>query len=387
MNVFETLIISIVVMLFPVLCYLFYVVANKNFDEKKQKLVLCFTYISTFYFISKINLNIILTCLLITIPIFISLKKNNISMLCILSILSSLFFFNTDYIIYYIFSLIFGILINKNKNTKQYIGVISIISFIYILLNSLSLIYYMYIIDFILIANLVFYTINNGEEVINYHLEYKDLKKENEIRKSLFKISHEIKNPLAVCKAYIDLFDNNDIESFKKYVPIISREIDKMLILLQDFLLVNKDNINQDIMDINMLLEDTISSILNLKKFDIELNCSEDEVFINGDYNRLSQVITNMIKNSYEAESSKIIINSYLDSSNVVVEIIDNGTGIENSIMDKIYEPFYTTKKDGTGLGVALSKEIVEAHDGTLKYYNNIIGTTAKISLPLYSII
>ena len=387
MNVFETLIISIVVMLFPVLCYLFYVVANKNFDEKKQKLVLCFTYISTFYFISKINLNIILTCLLITIPIFISLKKNNISMLCILSILSSLFFFNTDYIIYYIFSLIFGILINKNKNTKQYIGVISIISFIYILFNSLSLIYYMYIIDFILIANLVFYTINNGEEVINYHLEYKDLKKENEIRKSLFKISHEIKNPLAVCKAYIDLFDNNDIESFKKYVPIISREIDKMLILLQDFLLVNKDNINQDIMDINMLLEDTISSILNLNKFDIELNCSEDEIFINGDYNRLSQVITNMIKNSYEAESSKIIINSYLDSSNVVVEIIDNGTGIENSIMDKIYEPFYTTKKDGTGLGVALSKEIVEAHDGTLKYFNNIVGTTAKISLPLYSII
>ena len=387
MNVFETLIISIVVMLFPVLCYLFYVVANKNFDEKKQKLVLCFTYISTFYFISKINLNIILTCLLITIPIFISLKKNNISMLCILSILSSLFFFNTDYIIYYIFSLIFGILINKNKNTKQYIGVISIISFMYILFNSLSLIYYMYIIDFILIANLVFYTINNGEEVINYHLEYKDLKKENEIRKSLFKISHEIKNPLAVCKAYIDLFDNNDIESFKKYVPIISREIDKMLILLQDFLLVNKDNINQDIMDINMLLEDTISSILNLNKFDIELNCSEDEIFINGDYNRLSQVITNMIKNSYEAESSKIIINSYLESNNVIVEIIDNGTGIENSIMDKIYEPFYTTKKEGTGLGVALSKEIVEAHDGTLKYFNNIVGTTAKISLPLYSII
>jgi len=245
----------------------------------------------------------------------------------------------------------------------------------------------MYILDFIVIANLVLYTINNGEEVINYHLEYKDLKKENEIRKSLFKISHEIKNPLAVCKAYIDLFDINDIETFKKYVPIISREIDKMLILLQDFLLVNKDNINLDIMDINMLLEDTISSILNLNKFDIELNCSEDEVFINGDYNRLSQVITNMIKNSYEAESSKIIINSYLDCSNVIVEIIDNGTGIENSIMDKIYEPFYTTKKDGTGLGVALSKEIVEAHDGTIKYYNNIIGTTAKISLPLCNII
>ena len=52
--------------------------------------------------------------------------------------------------------------------------------------------------------------------------------------------------------------------------------------------------------------------------------------------------------------------------------------------MDKIYEPFYTTKKDGTGLGVSLSKEILEAHNGSLKYYNNKKGTLARIVLPLY---
>ena len=387
MNIFETLIASIVIILFPVLCYLFYIVANKNIDEKKQNTVLCFTYISMFYFISKINLNNMLTCLLITIPIFISLKKNNIYMLFMLCILSSLCFLYYDFIIYYIISLILGILTNSKKDINRYIFIESLISIIYTILNNYSYTYYIYIIDFIVCSNLVFYTMKNGEEVINYHLEYKDLKKENEIRKSLFKISHEIKNPLAVIKAYVDLFDNSDIESFKKYVPIISRETDKILVLLQDFLLVNKDNINKDIMDINMLLEDTISSILNLNKFNIELDCSEDEMFINGDYNRLSQVITNMIKNSYEADADKIIVKSYLECNNVIVEIIDNGSGIDNSIIDKIYEPFYTTKKDGTGLGVALSKEIIEAHDGILKYSNNIKGVTAKISLPLYTFI
>lgn len=385
MNIFETLMISIIVILFPVLCYLFYIVANKNFDEKKQKSVLIFTYISIFYLIYKVNLNVVLTCLLTTIPIFISLKKNNILMVSCLSIISSLMCFNSNYIVYYIISLIFGILLNKKKNTKVYIIIISIMTLIYIIVNNISFTYFIFIIDFIIISNLVLYTISNGEDIINYHIEYKNLKKENEIRKSLFKITHEIKNPLAVIKAYLDLFDNNDIESFSKYVPIISGEVDKILLLLQDFLLVNKDNINLDIMDINMLLEDTINSILNLNKFNIELNLDDEEIYINGDYNRLSQVITNMIKNSYEADANKIIVNSYIEDKKVIVDIIDNGSGIDNSIMDKIYEPFYTTKKDGTGLGVALSKEIIEAHDGTLQYYNNKIGTTARIILPLYS--
>ena len=269
MNMFEILISSTIIILFPVLCYLFYIVANKNFDEKKQKCVLSFTLFSIVYLIYKINFAILLTYILITIPIFISLKKKNMPLLGLLCIISSLLCFNTNYIIFYIISLILGILINKNRKISMYIIINIIISIIYILINNLSMINLLYIIDFIVVSNLVFYTIENGEGVINYHIEYKNLKKEIEIRKSLFKITHEIKNPLAVIKAYIDLSDNE--ESYRKYVPIISSEIDKMLLLLQDFLLVNKDNINLDIMDINMMLENSISSILNLNKFNIEL--------------------------------------------------------------------------------------------------------------------
>ena len=243
---------------------------------------------------------------------------------------------------------------------------------------------FLYLIIYVLYFFIVYYTITSGENVINYHIEYKKLKKENEIRKSLFKITHEIKNPLAVCKAYVDMFNYDDKECAKKYIPIISGEIDKMLILLQDFLLVNKDNIKVDIMDVNMMLEDSTKGILGIQNLKYNIECSEDEIFINGDYNRLSQVITNLIKNGYEANATEVFIKSYIKGSNAIIDIIDNGDGISDDNMKKMYEPFYTTKRDGTGLGVPLSKEIIEAHNGTLNYYkNDDKGTIARIILPI----
>ena len=97
--------------------------------------------------------------------------------------------------------------------------------------------------------------------------------------------------------------------------------------------------------------------------------------------------MTNLIKNSYEANASSIIVKSYRNNNQVVVEVIDNGDGITEEVYKRIYEPFYTTKRDGTGLGVSLSSEIIEAHMGTLKYYNNTPkGTVAKIMLPIQEI-
>ena len=142
-------------------------------------------------------------------------------------------------------------------------------------------------------------------------------------------------------------------------------------------------------MDINLLLEDIVSSMIDLNQFNIELDYIDDEIFINGDYNRLSQVMTNLVKNSFEAHANYVLIKSYIDSKDIIVEVIDNGEGLKCD-RKRIYEPFYTTKRDGTGLGVALSKEIIEAHSGTLEYFdnynNNNVGTIAKISLPLQEI-
>ena len=95
------------------------------------------------------------------------------------------------------------------------------------------------------------YLLNQAENIINMHIKYRQIVKEKQIQTSLFKITHEIKNPIDVCKGYLDMYDENNLEKTKKYIPIIKEEIDRVLILLEDFLSMNKQKINKDILDIN----------------------------------------------------------------------------------------------------------------------------------------
>ncbi len=93
-------------------------------------------------------------------------------------------------------------------------------------------------------------------------------------------------------------------------------------------------------------------------------------MFVFGDYNRLNQVIINIVKNSIEAipDEKKGWIKMYtrLNKNNITTYIEDNGSGISKENMQKIMEPFFTTKCNGTGLGLSLSSEIIKAHKGEM---------------------
>lgn len=386
MNIFEMIILSIVLILFPLFCYLFYIVTSKNISEVEKSMFLKFVLIVLFYLITRYVpiKNDVFVILLTTIPLYISYQRKY-TIVTLLFIATYLLIYSYDYYLFFILiNLLMFIYRKRNNSFECYLFttiVITILFTLFIDFNNLFL-NMGYLLIYLSIANIVVYTITIGEEAINDHIEYKNLKKEHEVRLSLFKITHEIRNPLAVIKAYIDMFDFNDVKCTKKYVPIIANEVDKVLLLLQDFLLVNKDNLNFDVMDINLLIEEVTYNIKELNKVDINLDLLDDELYINGDYNRLSQVITNLIKNSFEADASMVIIKTYIEDNNVILEVSDDGEGIIDK--EKIYEPFYTTKKEGTGLGVSLSKEIVEAHSGVLKYFDNANkGTIAKILLPI----
>ena len=229
--------------------------------------------------------------------------------------------------------------------------------------------------------------VTQGEHIMKTHIAFKELQKEQKIRLSLFKITHEIKNPVAVCKAYLDMFDVDNKEHAKKYIPILQNEIERLLLLLQDFLLVNKSNMRYEIMDINMLLEDVsknIQPLMDENHITFCVDTIDDELFINGDYNRLSQVMVNILKNSVEAQAKKITLRTNLTSQALEVFVLDNGQGMDSEIVSKIYEPFYTTKPRGSGLGVSLSSEIINAHHGSIEYSSKVgLGTSVKITLPL----
>ena len=242
-----------------------------------------------------------------------------------------------------------------------------------------------------IVVHFVYILINKGEELFSYHMDYRDLQKEKLIRLSLFKVTHEIKNPIAVCKGYLDMLDVNNGEQVSKYIPIVKGEIDRLLVLLEDFMLINKNNVLMDIMDINMLLEEVISKfdlILKEKNIVLKSDLIDDDIYINGDYKRLEQVFINLIKNSIEAipdnKDGVISICNSINNNVLSVVITDNGIGISDKIMKRIKEPFYTTKIRGTGLGVSLSNEIISAHHGTLEYYSNEgVSTKTVVKIPI----
>ncbi len=404
MNVFEMLILNMVLISYPFLIYIIYILANKNISKQEKDAFLDFILVTSCFLITRYGIYFegnLLSFFLGSI-VFLSYFKNRfvISFLLQIVVLISCYP-NITAIFYFIivYAIIDGItfLYQKNENFKipfidTYLFFYSTSFLFWFLLFDFKNIFYSLLLIFVYIIMVKILTriIVQGEKIMKTHLEFKELQKEQQIRLSLFKITHEIKNPVAVCKAYLDMFDVEKVEHSRKYVPIIKNEIERLLLLLQDFLLVNQANMKYEIMDVNMLLEDVSNNIQPLmieNSILFEVHTMDDELFINGDYNRLSQVIINVLKNSIEAKANNIVLRTYLTNKELEVYVEDNGQGIEKENANKIFEPFYTTKPRGSGLGVSLSKEIITAHHGKLEYFSQYgYGTRVKITLPLYSL-
>ena len=407
MNYFEIVCINFILIIFPIFIYLFYLFYNVDVGKKSSNLFLDFALCTSFYF--TIRLGSLITnvpLFLLNVIIFLCyLKERNIAIiLSIISIIyySIIFKFNIYVLIieYFIYFIIY-ILFKNNKVKKRNFHIIYIlvnILFIFLFNYNNTAYFSNYIIQFI-ISSITFIIVTistkilfeSGEGVIRFHDNVKKLKEEENIRKSLFKITHEIKNPIAVCKGYLDMFDSENKEHARKYIPIVKKEIESTLILLEDFLSMNKVKIEKDIMDVSLLLEDIknhFSILLKEKNIVSNISVLDDEIYILGDYNRLMQVCINLIKNSIESMNKELsYINVFINLKKDDVEIIidDNGIGMSSEVICKIKEPFYTTKRRGTGLGVSLSNEIIEAHNGKLEYISEYgVGTKTIVTLPLY---
>lgn len=409
MNIFKSLLYNMIIILFPLFSYIIFLATNKNINKKQKDMLFDFmiitaTYISFYFnnFSYPIINFLMLNCLVI-----IAYTKDRVISANIIAILIIVLYankFNFIYIMIISYILLFIIYKVKQKYKFKdfyFIDLFLIVQYVVLILwlyffnldiyNDISFLDNVIIIIFYyIIIHIIYLLYTLGEKIINTNSDYKKLKNSAEIKMSLFKITHEIKNPIAVIKAYLDMMDINDKDKVEKYIPIIKDEIDRLLNLLQDFLLINKTSINIDIMDINMLIEEVIRKEQNLlasKDIILKLNLIDDEIYINGDYNRLSQVLINIIKNSIEAiDKIKGIIRIQEIIKNNFISIIieDNGYGISKNNLKKIKEPFYTTKNRGTGLGVSLSDEIIKAHNGVLLYDSKeSFGTKVTIKLPL----
>lgn len=213
---------------------------------------------------------------------------------------------------------------------------------------------------------------------------------EKRLRDSMFKITHEIKNPIAVCKGYLDMFDVENEVHYGKYIPIIKQEINRTLMLMNDFLNLARLNIVKQRFNLTVLLEDVCeicASLAKSKKIRFRSHYQEYDIYVYADYERLKQVFINVIKNAVEAlettECGEIIFNADSKLYKVVFTVIDNGPGMTKEQLLKVGEAFYSTKMNGTGLGVKFCREIIEAHNGTIQYLSKKNhGTRVIITIP-----
>lgn len=394
MNLFDIVLLDFILLLFPLLFYEVFLFTNKNIKKKQKELLFVCTLITSFFFVYQFHSdNTLLTFLILVISILLCFLKEHYKSANIMLIVL--------YLLIDINILLFLplILLNMYCLIKKKISDIIFINMF--LLLECSVIFSVYKINLetigvmittYFIMHIMYLLMIKSEEIIQYHTKYKELKNEKQIRLSLFKITHEIKNPIAVCKGYLDMLNVHNSEQVSKYIPIIKGEIERLLTLLEDFMLVNKDNVDLDIMDINMLLEEVIDKLKPMveeRNITLQSNLIDDEVYINGDYKRLSQVFINLVKNSIEAipkdKKGIININNNIENNHLKITIVDNGMGISNKLLQKIKEPFYTTKPRGTGLGVSLSNEIISAHNGSLNYYSKEgVETKTIVEIPLF---
>lgn len=407
MNLLQSILMNIIVLLFPILIYLFYVTYSQYANKEKRDLFLDFALISSLYLLVVFHNQWEYKDFIIflNIPLLVAYTKKRTMMAIILSILILSFYHQMGYNFLILlgtqYVLLYGVYQYYKCKKKEYehfpiVFVMMKAFFSYFelfLYNDFS--WYgivkttLVIIIFAIITYLTLYAFKKGEDIIRFHISMKQLETETQYRTSLFKITHEIKNPIAVCKSYLDMF-NFDNPDHRRYIPIVKEEIEKILRLLQDFLSMNRIKIEKEMLDSTMLLEEIIEQyepIFKDNHITFHYEIIDDEIYIEGDYNRLLQVMINIIKNAMEAKGDtplSIFLKTERKKDKLTIQVTDTGMGFDMDDFAKIKEPFYTTKKNGTGLGVSLSYEIIAAHNGTIDYESKIgRGTKVTITLPI----
>ncbi len=199
------------------------------------------------------------------------------------------------------------------------------------------------------------------------------------------RLAHEIKNPLTPIQLSAErlkrklepVLDTVEKELLNRYTDTIVQQVDAMKIMVNSFTdYARSSDMSDGEIDLNNMIENVVALYEPQAKH-FEFNLDTDLPSIRGDAVRIRQVLHNLIKNAVESHEFKasveIVSHSHfsLGGQYIDIKIKDNGKGLNNEIIDQIFEPYITTKTSGTGLGLAIVKKIVEEHGGLVWAENN----------------
>ena len=211
-------------------------------------------------------------------------------------------------------------------------------------------------------------------------------------------VAHEINNPLNYLMGafvglsnYFDKFNSYDKAKTDFLIDSIFVGIDRISSIVQGLNQFSRNNENMDEnCDIHSTLNNCFAMVHSQSKYKAEFikNYSSEQIIVKGNSGKLHQVFLNILTNSMQALTDKgeISATTHIRGENALIEFLDNGGGIDTEIMNKVINPFFTTKPpgEGTGLGLSISLSIIEEHGGSLNIESELNkGTKVIVTLPL----
>ena len=211
-------------------------------------------------------------------------------------------------------------------------------------------------------------------------------------------VAHEIKNPLGSISIHVQLvrkaverLTGADTCSICKYLDVVDEEMERLNKIVVDFLFAVRPisfeftalNINEHIQDLAQFLAGEFEQA----GITIDLDLAKDIPQIQGDERFLRQMLINLLKNAKAAMEGGGIarLATRFDDETIRITVEDTGTGIPDEVLNKIFEPYFTTKIDGTGLGLTMVYKVVKGHGGDITVQSRpSLGTRFTVQLPIY---
>ena len=222
---------------------------------------------------------------------------------------------------------------------------------------------------------------------------FKSIQKQLIIQTEFINIAaHELRTPIMPILVNVELLES-ELGNGKEEIRIIARNAKRLQQLTENILSVTRIEsrtlkLNKEKFDIDLALSiairDSRSQVEN-KNVELIHKPVSEELYVEADRDRITQVISNLLHNAIKfTKEGIILISSDRDNNNVVVSIEDNGTGIDSQIFPLLFSKFATKSDKGTGLGLYICKNIIEAHGGEIFAENNYgkNGATFSFSLP-----
>ncbi|SMN11733.1 Nitrogen regulation protein NtrY [uncultured Candidatus Thioglobus sp.] len=227
--------------------------------------------------------------------------------------------------------------------------------------------------------------LNADDKILGYVIIFKDISKLNRAQKKAawgevaMRMAHEIKNPLTpillsaqrLRNKFIGTLKGKELEVLDKTTTVIIEQVKSMDAMVSAFAdYANMPQIECKLLDLNTLIKQSIALYDAQKNINIEFDLSADVPKLLLDANNISRMLINLIKNASESAKKEhdLTINittEYLKNEGIVrLNIKDNGNGFDESVLERVFEPYITTKEKGSGLGMAIVQNIVERHDG-----------------------